>query len=131
MKKKILGILLIIIIVIIISALLNGYSMPNQTIEEITDVAFMNISYIKHGDESKQTDNYDVEKFINKYKNLKYEKVYESYGITEHEYFVCYNSSNEPILTVVEVGNQDKVFIVKGKFDINKDALGNLYKLKK
>lgn len=122
--KKVLG-----LIVIFMCIMLVGCNKTNMTIEEIVGVNFNDIAYIKTGDYSNINENYDVSEFIDKYQNLKFQKISGGYGSTAHLYYVCYNSNNEVLFTLVDIGNQDKYFIKKGEFDINKDS-SNLYQLK-
>ena len=117
------------LLVLIISFILVGCSKSQGTIEEITGVEFSKINYIKTGGASYLNEDYDVEKFINEYKNLKYKKISGEYGSTAHLYFVCYDANGKVLFTLVEIGNQDKVFIKKGSFDINNDSSSSLYQL--
>ena len=116
------------IILILICITLTGCTKKSMTIEEITGINFNEIDHIKTGDAWSQNENYDVNKFINEYKNLKYKKFKEGTGSTAHTYYVCYNSDNEVLFTLVDIGNQGKYFIKKGSFDINKDS-SNRYQL--
>ena len=116
------------LIVILLCIALTGCS-KNMTIEEITGIDFNQIDHIRTGFASSINENYDVEEFTNNYKNLKYQKISGGYGNTAHKYFVCYDSNNEVLFTIVDIGNQGKYFIKKGEFDINKDS-SNLYQLK-
>ena len=119
------------LVVIIMCFMLVGCGKSQGTIEELTGVKFDEISYIKTGGASEQNENYDVDKFISEYKNLKYKKISGKYGNTSHVYYVCYDDNDKVLFTLVDVGNQDKVFIKKGKFNINKDASSSLYQLDK
>lgn len=118
------------LVFLIMCFVLVGCSKTQDTIEGITGVDFNKISYIKTGGALNQSNDYDVEEFITEYKNLKYEKISGEYGNTGHVYYVCYSDNNEVLFTLVDVGSQDKVFIKKGKFDINEDASSSLYQLK-
>ena len=101
-----------------------------QTIEEITGVSLNQIDHIKYGGTTTHDNDYtDVQGFIDSNKNNKYKKVSGSYGSTTHRYFICYNSKDEVILTLVDVGNSGYVFIKAGEFNINKDASSSLYQL--
>jgi len=104
--------------------LFTSCSKSEGTIEEITGVNFDKISYIKANGSL-----YNVEEFISEYKNLKYKKTSIKVGSTTHFKFECYDNNDEILFTLIDVGNQDKVFIKKGKFDINKDASKSLYQL--
>ena len=122
--KKIIGVLIIISCYFIIM-----YIQPNgKTIEEITGVNFANISYIKTGGGVRQNENYSVDKFVQEYKDMKYKKINGgSAGNTAHQYYVCYGSNNEILFTYVDIGNNNKVCIKKGDFDINRDLNASLY----
>ena len=109
--------------------ILVGCSKSQGTIEEITGVDFNKINYIKTGSALNQNEDYDVEEFISEYKNLKYKKISGEYNGTTHLYFLCYDANDKVLFTLVDIGNQDKVFIKKGSFDINKDASSSLYQL--
>ena len=122
--KKILGLM-----IVLACLFLFGCSKSVMTIEEITGVDFSNISYVKTGITGDK--DYDIDLFVNYYKDLKYEKISGDYGNTAELYFICYNSFDEVLFTLVEIGNQDKVFIKKGSFDINGDSSYNLYRLVK
>ena len=116
-----------ILLPLMICFLLCSCTKTHKTIEEITGVEFDKISYIKTGENQAQY--YDVEEFINEYQNLEYKKITGEYGNTTHMYFICYDADDKILFTLVNVGNQDKVFIKKGSFDINSDAKENLYQL--
>lgn len=124
MVKKILC-----LFVLIICFVLVGCSKTHGTIEEITGVDFSKIDYIKTGSALHLKKGYDVGKFISEYKNLKYKKISGEYGSTAQVYFVCYDANDKVLFTLVEIGNQNKVFIKKGSFDINKDSSSSLYQL--
>ena len=132
MKKIILGVLIIIIVVTSFFIVYNKFTNEKiKTIQEITGIDFNDISYIKTGGALKQNEDYPVNEFIQEYKNLKYKKLNDrSMGSTTHLYFVCFNSDNEVLFTLVEIGKQDKVFIKKGIFNINEDPYSSLYQLK-
>ncbi len=117
------------LITLIMCFILLGCIKSRGTIEEITGVEFNKIDYIKIGNASNQSEDYDVEKFISEYKNLKYKKASGEYGNAAHLYYVCYDVNNEVLFTLIEVGSQNRVFIKKGIFDINKDSSSNLYQL--
>ncbi|MBQ2639384.1 MAG: hypothetical protein IJF92_01275 [Bacilli bacterium] len=120
------------LLVIMICLCLVGCSKSTMTIAEITDIDFNKISYIKVGGALNQNENYDVERFIDEYKDLKYKKISGEYGNTAHKYFVCYDADNNTLFTIVEIGNQNKVFIKKGSFNINTDSpQSSLYQLVK
>ncbi len=110
--KKIFIILLLIIFTI-------GCSKKTKTIEEILNIKLENISYIKTGGFDNINEYYNVNDFIEKYQNNKYKKISGEYGSTTHIYYVCYDTDDNIIFTLVDIGNQDKVFIKKGTFDIN------------
>ncbi len=115
------------LIIVIFSFLLVGCNKTSKTIEEITGVSLDDISYIKTGN---NVDNdYDVDTFIEEYKDLKFTKTSGNIGNTARKYYVCYNSDNEVLFTLVDIGNQDKFFIKKGFFDIEKDSKKFQYKL--
>ena len=123
--------ILFAVVMLTMCFLLVGCSKTQGTIEDITGVKFESINYIKSGGALNQSSNYDVEQFISKYKNLKYKKISGKYGSTTNIYYVCYDDSDNILFTLVEIGNQNKVFIKKGIFDINRDTSYSLYQLDK
>ncbi len=112
------------LIIVMMCFLFTGCSKSEGTIEEITGVSFNKINYIKANGSL-----YNVEEFISEYKGLNYKKISEKAGSTRHFYYVCYDSNDKILFTLVDIGNQNKYYIKKGKFDINKDALNSLYQL--
>ena len=99
------------LIIVIFSFLLVGCNKTSKTIEEITGVSLDDISYIKTGN---NVDNdYDVDTFIEEYKDLKFKEKF----------------NKKFIYNLVDIGNQDKFFIKKGFFDIEKDSKKFQYKL--
>ena len=118
--KKILSLILLIICLISI-----GCGKKSGTIEELINVNFNEIDHIKY-----ESQDYDVKKFVKEYKNIEFTKISDGIGSTRHSYFRCYNSKNEIIFTLVSVGNQEKYFIKKGEFDVNKDTKKYLYQIK-
>ena len=88
-----------------------------------------NISYIKTDGDSIQENDYLVDDFIKHYKNLKYKKVNQSTGSTTHLYYVCYNSNDEVLFTLVDIGNKDLIYLKKGLFNINDNNIKYLYQL--
>lgn len=132
--RKIIVCIIVVIVVCFFAIIFNQFIKEKvdegKTIEEITGISLSDISYIKTGSAGEQNEYYEVSDFIKEYNDIKYKKNYESYGSTANIYFVCYDLNDEILFTVVEIGNQNKVFIKKGKFDINKDSEECLYQQK-
>ena len=120
---------ILVIIILIMCFMVVGCSNSHGTIEEITGIEFNKIKYIKTGGALNQNEDYDVNDFINEYKDLKYKKISGGYGSTTHLYYVCYDANDKVLFTLIDVGNQNKFFVKKGTFDIKKDASSNLYQL--
>ncbi len=127
-KKPYILIIIIIFILLLIFFSFFMFSKKNKTIEKILNIDMNNIAYIKVGNSLAQDDDYPVANFISTYKNAEFKKVNQDIGNTAHLYYVCYNAQNEVLFTLVEIGNQNLVFLKKGIFNIN-DKDNYLYQL--
>lgn len=113
---------ILLIGIILLFFIATFFVFKNGTIEEIININFNDIAYIKTGDSLVQNSFYDVDKFTKSYKNIKYKRVFGSYNSNYHTYYVCYDSNNNILFTLVETENENKVIIKKGKFDISFDS---------
>ena len=114
--------------IIIFCLLLTGCKKDAKTIEEITSISFNDIKTVRV---SNNYDEYDLNKFINDFKDLEFQKANDSYGNTAQIKYICYDSNDNVLFTIVDIGNQDKYFIKKGEFNLSTDWKDSLYELKK
>ncbi len=128
LKKSYIFVILIGIVIIAIFLVLTRRDNNYHTIEEILNINMNNISYVKTGGALIQEDDYLVDDFIKHYKNLKYKKVNQNTGSTAHLYYVCYDYNDKVLFTLVEIGNQDLIYLKNGSFDTN-DYKRYLYQL--
>ena len=91
------------------------------TIEEILGIDLDDIDHIKTGGALEQNSDYPVEDFIEEFGGREYNKANKSEGNTSHTYYVGYDEFDEVLFTLVDVGNQNLVFLKEGEFDINVD----------
>lgn len=106
---------LVVVLIVIIFNVRNG-----QTIEKILKINFDDIAYIKTN--SNEDDNYDVDLFIKEYRNKKYKGFYGSKGSTANLSYICYDSNGKVIFTLVDVGNQNLIMLIK-----NDSKISSLY----
>lgn len=118
-------ILFLVSIIIIILNLVGAHR--EHTIEDILQTNFDDISYIKTGGAHYQDEDYPVSKFTSEYGHIKVEKFSGGTGSTAHQYFVAYDSNNQILFTIVEIGNRNLLYISKGTFNINEDNSDKLY----
>lgn len=132
-KKLLISLLSAAAVLVIIVAgafiVLNSIS-KSGTIEEILQINFDDIAYIKEGNVAQQPDDYPVADFIKKYKSAVFEQFSGSIGGTAHRYYVAYDQDNQIVFTLVSIGNRELYFISKGSFDINESYSDKLYQLK-
>ena len=100
------------------------------TIEEILQISFDDIAYMKEGSAAEQPDDYPVADFIRKYRSAVFEHFSGSIGSTAHWYYVAYDQDNQKLFTLVSIGNRELYFISKGSFNIDESYSGKLYQLK-
>lgn len=112
-------------IVILVINLIGTHG--EYSVKDILQTNFDNISYVKTGGASNQDEDYPVSKFINEYGDIKVEKYSGSTGSTAHQYYVAYDSNDQVLFTIVEIGNKNLLYISKGVFDINENNSDKLY----
>lgn len=121
----ILSILFVASIIILVANLIG--SREEYTVKDILQTKFDNISYVKTGGASHQDEDYSVSKFINEYSDVKVERFSGDTGSTTHQYFVAYDSSDQILFTIVEIGNRNLLYISEGTFNIDEDNSDKLY----
>ena len=117
MKKHIIIVSITILVIVLI--FLNRA----KTIEEILDISFSDIDYVKYLDEEISSS-----EFINEYETKKYKKYSGDIGTTAHDYYIAYDENNNIIFTLVDIGNRNLIFLKKGEFNIN-DNDNQVYRL--
>ena len=127
-KLCLVSILIILLATSIVILVINLFQAHREyAIEDILQTSFNDISYIKTGGASQQDEDYSVSKFINEYGNIKVKKFSGDTGNTAHQYYVAYNSNNQALFTIVEIGNRNLLYISKGVFNINENNSDKLY----
>ena len=114
MKKVFIAVLvLVVVLIVIIFNVRNG-----QTIEKILKINLDDIAYIKTNSDQ----DYNVDLFIKEYRNKKYKGFYGSKGPTANLSYICYDSNGKVIFTLVDVGNQNLIMLIK-----NDSKISSLY----
>ncbi len=119
MSKKMFGCMLIVVFIvsIIAVALFFNRTPKTQTIEEILNINLDDIDYIQINGENE----YPVDEFKNIYRNIKLKKVNMEHGNSAQIYFEAYDKNKELIFTLIDIGNNNLIYLKTGTFDTGKD----------